>query len=263
MPEGDTIHKIAAFMAPLLEQRLAQRVKATKAPQADRCSGQRISSVQAKGKHLMIEFDSGTVLRSHLGMYGSWHRYAVDEKWRRPAYQASLELATDTDVFVCFNAKELEVLQATGLRKRIIDSRLGPDLTGPEPDIAAAVKRAREFLAGDTLIGDVLLDQRAACGIGNVYKSEILFIHRRLPHALLASVTDAELASHYQLAANLLSRNLGGGKRVTRFERDKAGRLWVYRRRGLPCLRCDDGVIASARIGQHHRGTYWCPACQA
>ncbi len=263
MPEGDTIHKIAAFMAPLLEQRVANRVHAKRVPDASRCSGQQVTSVLARGKHLLVEFDSSTVVRSHLGMHGSWHRYANAEPWRKPKWQASLEVATDSDVFVCFNAKEVEVLESEGLRKRIIDTRLGPDLATPGVDVATAVKRAREFIDGDALIGDVLLDQRAACGIGNVYKSEILFINRRLPHTPLERIGDEELTDHYRLAADLLSRNLGGGKRVTRFERDRAGRLWVYRRRGLPCLRCEAGVVASARIGRHHRGTYWCPACQS
>jgi endonuclease-8 len=195
-------------------------------------------------------------------MHGSWHRYAGGERWRKPRSQASLVLTTDSDVFVCFNAKELELVSAPSVRARILTSRLGPDLTRPGADIELAVRRARDMLDGDALIADVLLDQRAACGIGNVYKSEVLFIERRLPHTPFADVDDAELRRLYVTASDLLCRNLGGGKRVTRFEADGAGRLWVYGRRGLPCLRCD-GRIESRRMGRHHRGTHWCAGCQA
>lgn len=59
----------------------------------------------------------------------------------------------------------------------------------------------------------------------------------------------------------LLRSHLGGGPRVTRFEQDRAGRLWVYGRVGLSCLRCDDR-ISSARLGKDHRATYLCETCQ-
>ena len=262
MPEGDTIHKIANLLAPRLTKRAVRRLRMANVAAAQRCTGRRIRSVLAHGKYLIIEFDNDTVLRSHLGMYGAWHRYREDENWRKPASQASLVLETDDDVFVCFNAKEVELVNLPSVRERILDMRLGPDLVVPGVDLAHAVRRAREFLDGDTQLADVLLDQRIACGIGNVYKSEVLFIEQRLPQTLLEQVTDDELTTYYRTAANLLRRNLGSGQRVTRFEGDNASRLWVYGRCGLPCLRCEDR-ITSMRLGKHHRGTYWCASCQS
>ena len=261
MPEGDTIHKIANFLAPRLVGCTLRDVQMADVRGARRCTGRRIVDVRAAGKHLFIALDNDTALRSHLGMYGSWHRYAPGEAWRKPRSRASLVLTTDADVFVCFNAKELEVVAGASVRARILGSKLGPDLTVAGADIGLAVRRAREMLDADTLIADVLLDQRAACGIGNVYKSEVLFIERRLPQTPFAQVADAELARLYATAAGLLQKNLGGGRRVTRFEQDKAGRLWVYGRRGLPCLRCE-GRITAQRMGRHHRGTHWCAGCQ-
>ena len=171
-------------------------------------------------------------------------------------------IATDTDVFVCFNAREVELVNASSVRARILDTRLGPDLAHADVDTGYAVGRARALLDRDTILADVLLDQRVACGIGNVYKSEILFIRRHLPQTLLAEVDDGELETCYATAADLLRRNLGGGRRVTRFEADGAGRLWVYARRGLRCLRCESRILTS-RLGRHHRSTYWCASCQS
>jgi len=174
----------------------------------------------------------------------------------------SIAFTANGDEFVCFNAKEIEWLNRPGVRERIVGSRLGPDLAVDQPDLDEVLRRVREFLAENRLLADVLLDQRIAAGIGNVYKSEVLFLERLRPWQLLGETSDDELGGCFGTAAGLLRRNLGGGPRVTRFEGDGAGRLWVYRRRGLPCLKCDTR-IESRRLGVHHRGTYWCPGCQA
>ena len=272
MPEGDSIHKIANFLAPRLRERRVHSLVVGNDAAARDCDGCRIRCVVARGKHLFIDFDNGMSVRSHLGMHGAWHRYPAGEAWRKPGRRASLVLVLGereagkeigaAEVYVCFNAREVELLRSTGIRRRIIDSRLGPDLLAQGPDFPAIVRRAREIPDPEATIADLLLDQRIASGIGNVYKSEVLFINRRLPQRRVTGIGDDELKRHFELAADLLTRNLGGGKRVTRFERDAAGSLWVYRRSGQPCLRCDEGYITSARIGRHHRSTYWCVRCQ-
>lgn len=263
MPEGDTIHKIARWLDARLTSQQLESVSAADPAVSRHCSGRRVSSVRALGKHLFIDLDNDHALRSHLGMYGSWHFYAPDEEWRKPRRQASLVMETADMSYVCFNAREVEVVRSPSVRERIIDSRLGPDLIGEEADPDYLVQRARQLMEPDALIADVLLDQRVSSGIGNVYKSEVLFIEGWLPQTPLEHMADDALACCFSTAADLLRRNLGGGKRVTRFEGDKAGRLWVYGRTGLPCLRCDDGKVAAKRMGRHHRGTFWCPACQA
>ena len=261
MPEGDTIHKIANFLAPLLEDQIIVRARLANRFAAEQCTGRRVTNVVARGKHLFIEFEDSSAIRSHLGMYGSWHRYAPHEAWRKPRTQASLVLATATDEYVCFNAKEVELVVTPSVRDRIVHDRLGPDLIADNIDTAWLVRRAREFLDDETLIADALLDQRIASGIGNVYKSEVLFIEQLAPQAPLGCVPDEALARCFISAAELLRKNLGGGKRVTRFENDGAGRLWVYGREGLPCLKCDT-PIEKGQLGRHHRATYWCPSCQ-
>lgn len=261
MPEGDTIHKIAGFLAPRLETRTIEHAEARNDALARGCEGRRVSRVRARGKHLFIELDDGNALRSHLGMYGSWHRYAPGDAWRKPRRQASLVLAIAGEEYVCFNAKEVELIRLPSVRERVVHGRLGPDLIADDTDGKVLVRRARDILEGDVILADVLLDQRVACGIGNVYKSEVLFIEALPPDMALAGVADRQLARCFDTAANLLRRNLGGGRRVTRFEGDGAGRLWTYGRNGLPCLRCI-GRIRSARLGRHQRSTYWCPDCQ-
>lgn len=259
MPEGDTIHKVAAFMRPILEGQKLSGGRLRDYPEAN-FRGQQVTGVGVHGKHLFLELDRRTVVRTHLGMTGSWHRYAPGERWQRPSRQASVILETHQQVLVCFNAKEVTVGRAGGPGYKALRHRLGPDLLAGEVDYAAIVHRARRVPA-DTPLTDLLLDQSVASGIGNVYKSELLFLHRLAPSVTTSSLSDEQLVALYRDASGLLAKNLGDGQRTTRFPRDAAGALWVYRRAQKPCLECDT-PIRYARLGRHQRGTYFCPRCQ-
>jgi endonuclease-8 len=274
MPEGDTVHKLATAMASVLEGQTIREAR-LRAPRVRHkmgfgscdnggllLQGRFVRAVRAVGKHLLIEFEGSVVLRTHLGMYGSWHRYQPGEPWNKPEYQATVILRTDLDVFVCFNAMEIEVLGASGIRGSELSRRLGPDRLGEVVDFEEVAKRARSVLEPHAPVMDMLLDQRIACGIGNVYKSEVLFIERQSPFASVSHVDDGVLVRLYRTARELLQRNLGGGRRVTRFANDGAGQLWVYGRIDKPCFSCESRIHYS-RAGRGLRSTYWCPKCQA
>lgn len=256
MPEGDTIHQIALSLAPDLVGQSLDGGRIRRLPEID-LAGRGVTNVHALGKHLFIEFDDGCVLRSHLGMYGSWHRYTPGGRWRRPARQASIVMETGARLLVCFNAAQVKWLRAHAVCATT--HRLGPDLLGQRPDWRSLAARARRLLAGDTPLVDVLLDQRVACGIGNVYKSELLFMRGLAPMQGLADTADEALTDLYALARRLLAANLGPGPRRTRDAR--GGGLWVYKRSGRPCLRCATPIMLRP-LGRHQRPTYWCPGCQ-
>jgi endonuclease-8 len=261
MPEGDTIHKVAAAMRPRLEGLPLSRAWARDVALPP-LAGCRVERVDALGKHLVVSLAGGHSIRAHLGMHGSWHRYPVGKPWKRAERQASLVLATSADEFVCFNARDVECLRTAGIRNSNFVARLGPDLIADAPALGELVRRTREFAGADMLIADALLDQRLACGVGNVYKSEVLFLTRCNPWTPLSAVDDERLEGMWRLAARLLRANLGGGRRVTREIADGRGRLWVYGRSGLACLGCGRARVAGRRMGVNHRSTYWCPRCQ-
>lgn len=260
MPEGDTIFKLAAAMKPALEGERVVALELRGAP-AGQSTPERITTVEARGKHLLIRFDDGRVLRSHLGLHGDWHRYAKDEPWRRPARQATIRLETEHAVYVCFNGREWQWLRGAGIDERNLQSRLRHDLLAEQLDLDGVIDRARELLEPETPLVDMLLDQRVAAGIGNVYKSEILFLEGADPMTPLQEADDVLLQRLYRTARQLLQRNVGGGPRTTRDSMDGTGRLWVYGRRGQACFRCG-ALVRSAKRGRHLRSTYWCPRCQ-
>lgn len=261
MPEGDTITKLARFLHQVLAGKAVRAVRLH--PAFGQSMGpSRLEAAKAHGKHLYLWFASGWVLRTHLGLYGSWHRYRRGELWRRPRRQLSILIeASDWD-YLCFNAKEVEWLEQSCFRLADQQHHLGGDLIAEPLDALELLRRARQTLAPETLLVDALLDQRLAAGIGNVYKSELLFLERRAPLTRLNAVSDEALLRLYRRAADLLNANLGGGARRTRFEPDRHGRLWVYGRLGRPCLRCGM-LVRRAVIGARPRSTYWCERCQS
>ncbi|MFB1490912.1 DNA-formamidopyrimidine glycosylase family protein [Thiocapsa sp. C4-3m] len=225
MPEGDTIHKLASFLSGALVGQCLDGVRLQGRAIAALAQDQ-VLQVTSKGKHLFIDFEGGTSLRVHLGMYGSWHRYPVGQTWQKPAHRATLVLSIAGQDYVCFNAKEVEILETCGLRRRDRTDRLGPDLSRDAPAAESLLRRARELLLPDTELVDLLLDQRIASGIGNVYKSEVLFLERCAPRTRFGDISEETFAALYRTAERLLLSNLGGGPRVTRTADDGRGILW-------------------------------------
>ena len=269
MPEGDTLFRTAAGLRPYLVGRTVSAARANgpgPVPQVARIVGHEIAAVESFGKNLLIRFDNGLEIRTHLRMNGSWHRYRPGERWRRPASRARLVLEVPGAVAVCFDAPVVELLERRAEAQHPSLGALGPDLLGPDFDAEEAVRRLRDPARAATAIGEALIDQRALAGIGNVYKNEILWIERVSPFAAAGDLSDDALARLVATGRRLLLANVtpgGGPERVTTSgDRRAPGPLYVYGRAGRPCRRCRT-PIASAQQGRDiPRTTYWCPVCQ-
>ena len=261
MPEGDSIARVAADLREAFEGRVLAGGRLRDYPEVT-LAGRRVERVSAHGKHLFVELDSGLEVRSHLGMYGRWRRYRPDPG-KRPSPAASIVLRSEHDVWVCYRAMEVECLRVGSLAHRDARRRLGPNLAAASAELDGVAARARALFAPDTPILDVLLDQRVTAGIGNVYKSEVLFIERVHPLTSLGEMDDDGLAALFATAHRLIHANAarGGHPRVTRTTEDGRGDKWVYERARRPCLRCNTPV-STQRLGKGLRSTYWCPRCQ-
>ena len=247
MPEGDTI----ALTAVALDRRLAgKQVLRARPERFRRLAGTRLLRAEPAGKHLFLNFDSGLSLHTHLGMTGSWHLYRPGERWRLPERAASLALDFEDAVAVCFRAPVADLV-----RGRDSVRHLGPDVLDPAFDPALAAERARA--AGAPTAGEALLDQRAAAGIGNVFRCEALWWRRVSPFRPLAGCSDGELAGLFETAAAFVRANAAApGPR-----RFPYGPAAVHGRAGRPCRRCGSRVRA-ARLGEQARLAYWCAGCQ-
>ena len=261
MPEGDTIHRAAAGLRRVLAgerlTRFESRVPGVEAAGAD-LVGRRIAEIEARGKHLLVAFDDGRVLRTHLRMSGSWHLYHVDAEWKKPPGRARVVLGTSRAVAVCFSAPEVELLDGSAAARGGRTADLGPDLLDLDADLGEVVENWRSEPTSP--IGVSVMRQRLAAGIGNVYKSEILFLCRVDPFAPVGGLAETELQDIARTARREMRRNLRSGPRTTRHTLD-GGRYWVYGRSGKPCFECGTR-IEMRRQGDDGRSTYFCPSCQ-
>jgi endonuclease-8 len=253
MPEGDTIHRAARTLQKAIGGRTLEAFESPLPELADRVApGTRIDSVRARGKHLIVRFEDGRILDTHMRMDGSWHVYRPGEAWQRGAGGARVVLRTSEWIAVCFDAPWVKLLDD----ERSL-ATLGPDLLEPDVDLAQAVLRLRS--ANDLAIGEAIMKQRLVAGIGNVYKSETLFLCRVNPFAKVGSLDDATLLAIVAKASALMKANLHHRFRTTR--RRSGGRLWVYERSGQPCFECG-AILRMRRQGELPRSTYYCPRCQ-
>lgn len=245
MPEGDTLHRAAARLQVLVGQRLEVETphpRAAGKQLAERLDGLRLEAVEAVGKNLLLRFEGGLVLRSHLRMTGRWR---VEARGARRAGRPWLVLRGAEHEAALWNGPVLELG-----RGEAAAARLGPDILAVPPDFAGMLARLRAAPQGRTF-GEGLLDQRLVSGIGNLWRAEALWEARVSPWRSLGDLADAELLAVLEAAHGLMRRGL----------EDARPRRRVHRRAGRPCARCG-GVIRSRPQGDAARTAYWCPVCQ-
>jgi endonuclease-8 len=271
VPEGDTIFRAARTLHRALAGRVVKRFESaypalTRVDVDRSVTGRTVDAVSSRGKHLLVSFSGGLVLRTHMRMNGSWHIYKTGEAWQRPARDMRVLIETDEYVAVGFNIPDAEFLTPRELARSRPLQTLGPDLAQPAFDRAEFLKRVRFHDAEP--IEEVLLNQRVVAGIGNVLKSETLFVARIHPFTPAGSLDTAALERLCDAALRLMKMNvtesegspLIAGRRTTG-ALDPAAKLYVYGRAGKPCRRCG-AAIRMSRKGIDARLTYWCPRCQ-
>lgn len=274
MPEGDTIFRTARTLSRALAGRTVTEfctVLANLARVDDDAPirGRTIESIEAKGKNLLIRLSGDLVLRTHMRMNGSWHVYRHESKWQAPRSSMRVLLGTEDWVAVAFDVPVAEFLTESQLKRHPDLARIGPDLLSETFDEPEAIRRMR---ARPSLpIAEALLNQRVVAGIGNEYKSEVLFVARVSPFARVSELDDETLGSILGIGRRLLRANvidpLGTpivayrGRRRTTGRLDEAERRWVYGRTGKPCRKCGD-PIEMEKMGLDARLTFWCPTCQ-
>jgi endonuclease-8 len=274
MPEGDTIFRAArtlhrAFAGHVVTHFESVFPALTRIRDDAPITGRTVDSVRSSGKHLLMNFSGDLTLRTHMRMNGSWHIYRPGERWQRPRRDMRIVVSTAEYVAVGFSIPVAEWLRTTELRRSRELTRLGPDLLAEQFDSDEAFRRI--WARASEPVAEVLLDQRVLAGIGNVYKSEVLFACGVYPFADVGQLSDEQVRGLLTTARKFLRANVTEGlaamttylgfRRTTRRD-DPSARLWVYGRAGEPCRRCGSAILIDKR-GKDARLTYWCPRCQA
>jgi endonuclease-8 len=244
MPEGDALHRTARRLQVLIGQELEVETPHPRAAVkqfAPLLDGRRLESVEAIGKNLLLRFDGGVVLRSHLRMKGRWRVLPRDA----PLFGTPwLVLRGEEHAGVLWHGPVLELDRAAA-------RRLGPDILAEPPEYESMLRNLRRERQ-ERPIGEAILDQRLVAGIGNMWKVEALWEAELSPWQPLASVSDDAVRATLEAANRLMRARLDAPR----------GRRQIYRRKGQPCPRCRTPIEAWPQ-GDGARMTYWCPRCQA
>lgn len=259
MPEGDTIHRTASTLRTALVDRKMVRFDAPRLIGVVPKAGRTIVRVESHGKHIEIEWDDGVILHTHMRMSGSWHVYRKGEIWQRPHREMRAVIETEAWAAVCFNAPTVETYREPGLSRHPWFGRLGPDLCRVDADLDRCIELLLTYDDPRATIGEVLLDQRVFCGVGNVYRCEVLWACELSPFAPVGEIAEPLATRLVNVAARLLRANLTHAERVSL--PGVPGGLAVYGRSGQGCCRCA-ATVKSRRSGEYNRVLYWCPSCQ-
>jgi endonuclease VIII len=245
VPEGDTIHRIAARLQMLVGQRLEAesphpRGLATGVARA--VDGRLLEAVDAVGKHLLLHFEGDVVVRSHLRMNGRWRIEPRNDDVPLRG-RPWLVLTGRQWMATQWNGP---VLTLDGRRPRAV----GPDLLADDVEVEQLLRRLRS-VDQSRLVGEALVDQRLVAGIGNVWLAEALWQARLSPWLTLGQADDAGLGVALTWARDAMRASVVGART----------RRAVYRRAGRGCPRCGEPVRARG-LGDANRTAYWCACCQ-
>jgi endonuclease-8 len=302
MSEGPEVKRTAdkITQAILGKSIIDLKGKTIKSDLKEKIIGSKVLSVDTYGKNIIIVFSGNVYLRNHMMMWGKWRIYKRTEydsghakpppriNWKRKLRTSNsnsiednfsnsgigtvrnvqddprtrLILVTDTNVAVQFNGPILQFSEDNPLLHDSI-TRLGPDPLKSNFNTENAKERLNE--RGRTKLADLLLDQTFVAGIGNKYKSEILFLEKLWPFRLANSLS---LSEQQELLREILqvlrSGYLNAGCTRPQQQGEQSDkwdfRHWVFRRAGKPCWVCGTRIIMDRQSSS--RVTFWCPQCQ-
>jgi formamidopyrimidine-DNA glycosylase len=264
MAEG---HAVARW-ADALQALVGETVTEVEAPRrwqarAAGLAGATLNGVRAHGKHLVLTFSVPWVIHAHAMQYGSWQIGTRGITPRKEPRYVRLHLVTASHEAFYFHGPVMEVLSLDEFSAYERFHSLGPDLLHEGFDTKAAARRVRA--TGTREIGDVIVDQRVVAGIGNIYKSEGLFLAGIHPWTPARLVSVDQLQTMFGELVPLMQegrRRFGAIVTVPGDVHASRGvRNWVYRRRGAPCLKCGT-PIEMGRQGTLKRMVFFCPQCQ-
>ena len=265
MPEGHVLHRAARLQG----RRFRGKPVQTSSPQgrfadgAATLNGQTITGIDALGKHLFYRFDEGDILHVHLGLFGKFRVRSLPAP--EPSPNARLVMETETDHLHLAGPTACELI--TPEDEDDLRARLGPD---PILDPADGADELRRRLSRRSIsIGAALLDQKVVAGIGNVYRSELLFLAGIHPLTVAKSLESWAIDDIWRRSVVALTDGEKIGKIVTVLpdemgvespsELKRGDRLYVYKRTGAPCRRCAEPIDTANADG---RNVWWCPVCQ-
>jgi endonuclease VIII len=269
MSEGDRFHHAAAALRPALIGRplLGYVANSLEGPEPRR--GRVVESIEVQGRRVLLRFDDGLIIDSlfrsaYLSAVGRraaglWYLYREGQSW--PYHQSDVAVALTVQEWTaaCVHPVSVESYRTADPRRHPALGGQGPDISRPGADLGRVLHAVLMYPDPEASLAEVLADQRVFCGLGNVYRSEVLWVNRLNPDALVGSLPQRDVMTLVNSAAHVLTSNLDQLPR-----RGTERQFSVYGRNGQACPRCHD-TITVAHIGSRDHELYelyWCQGCQ-
>ena len=263
MPEGPQV----ARYARLQTEKLADHEINVDAPSgrsedvASFFDGATLRGIEAIGKHLIYDFGDERLMHVHLGRFGTFHSGDMPAPEIRGIVR--LRMWTDRVWFELRGAIAVDIFDND--RRTALGGRIGPNPLDPEADIDLAY---RKIIKRRSSIGMLLMDQSIVGGIGNIYRSEVLFLNGVHPLAPGTSLVRKTWKAMWADLVRVMADGAKIGRIVTTHAVDRAkpkgavrrdDRFYAYHRTGLPCRRCGT-AIEEMLVGT--RRVFFCPKDQ-
>jgi formamidopyrimidine-DNA glycosylase len=290
MPELPEVEVTRRRIEPLLLSRKIARVHTSRASYffltpparlARALEGRRVTALERRGKYLLATLDDGARLLLHLGMTGQLFAAgarsvrllsAATRSALAPEEQPAFRPDRHTHLRFEFADGGPEVLFRDVRRFGKVlwlapgESHERLDRLGPDALVADGATLARAAHGRATAIKNVLLDQSALAGVGNIYADEALFLAGVRPGRTARRLTRAECDRIASAVRKVLERSIEtGGSSISDYVAPDGSdgayqdERRVYAREGEPCPACG-ARIRRVVIGQ--RSSHYCPRCQ-
>ena len=257
MPEGHTIHRAAHDQRPML----VGKTLSVSSPQgrfvdgATRLDGRICSAIEAYGKHLLYQFEDDAHLHIHLGLYGQFR--TAQSPAPEPRGAVRVRMVSESHVVDINGPNTCKVLDGAGLAELV--NRIGPDVLRLDAEPQRAFARIRKSRSP---IGQLVMDQSVMAGIGNIYRSEILWRQGIHPDVPGQSIDETRFAAIWADAVKLLMMGVKHNAIIT-VEMGKASNSKYRERVNIfgksHCPRCQSAIRQYEMAG---RRVFVCDNCQ-
>lgn len=234
--------------------------------------GRKVVSARRIGKNIFIDLSGGKTLYIHLKMTG---HLLIKNKAESNDYFSDRVNQYIRHIFHFGKDKTMEFSDVRKFGKIVLDDtkkindlkevkKLGVDAMSAN----FTLKRFNEILdkKPKAVIGVLLMDQEIISGIGNIYRSEVLYDSGILPKRKAGELEVGERKRLHASIRKILKLAIKLRGTSDSDYRDTSGApggfqkvMKVYKQQGKKCGKCA-GTVERGKMGQ--RSVFFCPACQ-
>ena len=174
---------------------------------ASAITNKKFTEIRAVGKNLFAFFGSNRIVHIHFGMSGRWAIFNYGDA-PDPTPTTRLVL-TNRRLGVEAHLSAMTVKYGDKSMYDTLRAKLGEDPLDPKADVEKLRQRVKN---SNKTISKLLMDQAYFCGVGNIYRAEILFVSRMYPEVKGCNLSDEEFDRVWKTSVKLMKAGFKTGR---------------------------------------------------